>query len=129
MEPHAYISPKNYEKRESVPTWNYIAVHAYGECVALNSVESKLSILEATIKTYEAGYLAQWREISHDYKLKMLNGITAFEIQVDDIKARKKLSQEKPEVAKDSIITQLSHSEDTLQQNIAAYMAAARKSV
>jgi len=28
--PHAYISPSLYEKRESVPTWNYIAVHAYG---------------------------------------------------------------------------------------------------
>ncbi|WP_243713818.1 FMN-binding negative transcriptional regulator [Nostoc sp. 106C] len=28
--PHAYISPSLYEQRESVPTWNYIAVHAYG---------------------------------------------------------------------------------------------------
>src|SRR5687767_9073974 len=30
-EPHAYISPKNYEKELNVPTWNYIAVHAYGK--------------------------------------------------------------------------------------------------
>jgi len=127
MEPHAYISPKNYEKHESVPTWNYLAVHAYGKCTPLDSVEGKFSVLEETIKTYEAGYFAQWSEISNDYKLKMLNGIIAFEIHVDDIKARKKLSQEKPEKARDSIINQLSHSEDTLAQDIAAYMVASRK--
>src|SRR6185503_6830 len=28
-EPHAYISPSNYETEKVVPTWNYIAVHAY----------------------------------------------------------------------------------------------------
>jgi transcriptional regulator len=27
-EPHAYISPSNYETEKVVPTWNYIAVHA-----------------------------------------------------------------------------------------------------
>jgi len=30
-EPHAYISPVHYDKRESVSTWDYIAVHAYGK--------------------------------------------------------------------------------------------------
>ncbi|WP_084523674.1 FMN-binding negative transcriptional regulator [Adhaeribacter aquaticus] len=30
-EPHAYISPKHYDKGLNVPTWNYIAVHAYGQ--------------------------------------------------------------------------------------------------
>ena len=28
--PHAYISPQWYEATEVVPTWNYVAVHAYG---------------------------------------------------------------------------------------------------
>jgi len=28
--PHAYISPVHYDNKESVPTWGYIAVHAYG---------------------------------------------------------------------------------------------------
>src|ERR1051325_6086478 len=30
-EPHSYISPAHYDKQESVPTWDYIAVHAYGK--------------------------------------------------------------------------------------------------
>src|SRR5580658_3592001 len=28
--PHSYVSPTNYVEELSVPTWNYIAVHAYG---------------------------------------------------------------------------------------------------
>ncbi len=28
--PHAYVSPAWYGAAESVPTWNYTAVHAYG---------------------------------------------------------------------------------------------------
>ena len=28
--PHSYVSPANYTDPLSVPTWNYIAVHAYG---------------------------------------------------------------------------------------------------
>src|SRR5690242_2384330 len=33
--PHAYVSPAWYEERESVPTWNYAAVHAYGRATAV----------------------------------------------------------------------------------------------
>src|SRR5688572_14776013 len=28
--PHAYVSPTWYEATQVVPTWNYVAVHAYG---------------------------------------------------------------------------------------------------
>ena len=29
--PHSYISPSWYETNKAVPTWNYVAVHVYGE--------------------------------------------------------------------------------------------------
>src|SRR5688572_25985058 len=29
--PHAYVSPTWYESAVAVPTWNYVAVHAYGQ--------------------------------------------------------------------------------------------------
>jgi len=35
-EPHAYISPSHYEKLQNVPTWNYIAIHAYGKAIIIN---------------------------------------------------------------------------------------------
>ena len=38
-EPHAYISPKHFEKELNVPTWNYISVHAYGKGKLLARVD------------------------------------------------------------------------------------------
>src|ERR1700761_6434357 len=48
-EPHAYISPKHYEQRASVPTWNYIAIHAYGKAALIDTPEEKAILLEQTI--------------------------------------------------------------------------------
>ena len=38
--PHAYISPSLYEIRESVPTWNYAAVHVYGQPTLFSDEEA-----------------------------------------------------------------------------------------
>jgi transcriptional regulator len=123
MEPHAYISPSNYQKHESVPTWNYLAVHAYGNCTLIESTEDKIALLEETIKFYDADYIKQWATISDDYKQKTIKGFVAFEITVEDIKSRKKLSQEKPEHDKERIVTKLSASENTNERDIAEYMS------
>ena len=89
-EPHAYISPKHYDKLQNVPTWNYIAVHAYGKATVITEQEAVMNILERTIDTYEQSYKAQWKDLTDDYKLGMAKGIVAFEIVVTDIQAKKK---------------------------------------
>jgi transcriptional regulator len=127
-EPHAYISPKNYEKAENVPTWNYLAVHAYGKCEVLDGEENKTAILEETIKAFEPDYLKQWEGLSADYKRKMMNGIVAFEIVVDDLQAKAKLSQNRSEVEQENIIHQLGDAADTTEKEIAEYMKALKKS-
>ena len=121
-EPHAYISPSNYEKETNVPTWNYIAVHAYGKARLLDNVDSKAELLKHTIETFEAGYLQQWDKLPDDYKLKMMNGITAFEIEVTDLQSKQKLSQNRTETEQQNIIDSLSQSTDTNEREIAAYM-------
>jgi transcriptional regulator len=90
----------------------------------LDSIDSKRWMLEETIKTYDTAYLDQWSNISEEYKLRMMNGFTAFEIEVNNVIARKKLSQEKPEQAKQNIINQLRNSDDSLSRDTAGYMAA-----
>jgi transcriptional regulator len=47
--PHAYISPSFYEKEQNVPTWNYVAVHAYGNPRILISEEENIKVLESMI--------------------------------------------------------------------------------
>ena len=121
-EPHAYISPKHYEKIENVPTWNYLAVHAYGICKLLEGEENKAALLRATINTYEADYLKQWDNLPDLYRHKMMNGITAFEVVVDDLQAKAKLSQNRSEIERENIIAQFDQSSDSNEKDIAAYM-------
>jgi transcriptional regulator len=121
-EPHAYISPNNYETEKNVPTWNYIAVHAYGKAKLLESVEEKADLLKHTINTFEVDYFKQWQGLPEDYKLKMMNGITAFEIEVTDLQAKKKLSQNRSDKEIENIIQSLEKSDDTNASEIAEYM-------
>lgn len=121
-EPHAYISPNNYEKVENVPTWNYIAVHAYGKAQILDSVEQKTELLKHTINAFESAYLQQWVGLPEQYRLKMMNGIVAFEIEVTDLQAKKKLSQNRSEKEIENIIHSLEKSADTNEREIAAQM-------
>src|SRR5690606_3894178 len=109
-EPHAYISPKNYDKELNVPTWNYISVHAYGQGKIINEFERVYQILESTIENYEIEYKQQWNKLPHDFKTKMISGIVAFEINVTETQAKEKLSQNKTENERKNIINSLSSS-------------------
>src|SRR5277367_382940 len=50
---HSYISPSNYRARESVPTWNYAAVHLYGKARIFSSPEDLLGMLHELVQTFE----------------------------------------------------------------------------
>lgn len=121
-EPHAYISPSNYEKETNVPTWNYLAVHAYGKATLIDDKTEVAKLLEKMIGFYEANYLKQWAQLPDDYKIKMMNGITAFEIVVDDLQGKKKLSQNRSEVERSNIVKSFTGSADQNEVEIAAYM-------
>jgi transcriptional regulator len=126
-EPHAYISPKHYEKIENVPTWNYLAVHVYGKYTLLEGEEKKAALLKDTINYYEADYLKQWDNLPDTFKHNMMKGITAFEIVVDELQAKSKLSQNKTQKEIDSIIKELGDSENTNEKDIAEYMSHLKK--
>jgi transcriptional regulator len=121
-EPHAYISPSNYEKETNVPTWNYLAVHAYGKATLLAEGQKTADLLAQTISTFEADYLKQWNGLPDGYKQKMMKGIVAFEIVVDDLQAKKKLSQNRSAHEQENIINTLSKSKETTENEIAKYM-------
>lgn len=122
-EPHAYISPRHYEKEQSVPTWNYIAVHAYGEATIIGDMQGQFEVMDKSIRFYDAAYLAQWNGLPDDFKTKMLNGIVAFEIKVTTLEAKSKLSQNRSETERRNIINTLEKSADTNEATIAAYMS------
>jgi len=123
-EPHAYISPTHYNKRESVPTWDYIAVHAYGKANLLKDETLKLKALDQMINFYEEDYLAQWNSLPDVFKNKMIKGIVAFELEVTNLQGQQKLSQNKTQAERESIIAQLKKSSNTVEHDLAGYIQA-----
>lgn len=121
-EPHAYISPGNYEKEQNVPTWNYISVHAYGSGKLITDSRMVIELLESTIHNYEASYKQQWDRLSDSYKTNMSQGIVAFTIEVTDLQAKKKLSQNKTATERRNVINTLSNSHNSNERLIAEYM-------
>ena len=122
QEPHAYISPSHYEKELNVPTWNYIAVHVYGEGTLVTQQEQVLGILDQTVAYYETAYKTHYDQLPEDFKLKMSQGIVAFKIRATDVQAKKKLSQNKTAGEQANIIHTLSQSENGNERLIAEYM-------
>jgi transcriptional regulator len=112
---HAYVSPALYEKHESVPTWNYIAVHAYGvpQIITLNdSRESMDKMIHEMIDTYEADYQSHWHGLSHQFREGMMNGIVGFEMPVTRLEGKYKLSQNRSPADQQSVSKELLQSSD-----------------
>ena len=121
-EPHSYISPSHYDKVQNVPTWNYVSVHVYGTIKIIEEYSFKIKALEDLISTYEKNYLLQWNTLKEDYKSKMAKGIVVFEVKVDEIQGKKKLSQNKTNTERKRIISTLKESEQSNEAHIAEYM-------
>ena len=98
--PHAYISPSWYANRPAVPTWNYAAVHVYGTPRIIEDQARVRTMLDRRAQTYEAGNAKPWRlaDEPDNFLAGMQRGIVAFEIPVDRLEGKWKMSQNrKPE--------------------------------
>ena len=121
-EPHAYISPSLYEQQQNVPTWNYVAVHAYGKMILQNSDEEKLNVLHKQMQFFEAGFIEQFNTLDKKYIDGLLKGIVAFEITVTKFQAKEKLNQNKSEKDRLNVKKHLTESEDPLKQALGDMM-------
>lgn len=111
QEPHAFISTRHYERPLSVPTWNYVAVHAYGVPKILDRVAERLAVV-ARMTEYFEGNLDQWNALPQDFKETKAKGIVAFEMPVTRLDARFKLSQDRTETEREHIIQALAERDD-----------------
>ncbi len=122
QEPHAYISPLLYGETPNVPTWNYVAVHAYGQAKIFDESEN-LALLEKQVEAFDEKYFqTDWRKISDDYKINLAKSVVAFEIEVKDLQAKKKLNQNKPGQSAENVIEAFEKSGRDNEKLIAEYM-------
>ncbi|MFZ2972065.1 MAG: FMN-binding negative transcriptional regulator [Ferribacterium limneticum] len=111
--PDCYISPSGYatkaEHGKVVPTWNYAAVHAYGELRLIDDADWLLAQLHALTAEHEAGLPRPWAvdDAPADYIGKMLGAIVGVEIAIERLVGKWKVSQNQPAVNQASLIAAL----------------------
>jgi len=106
--PHAYVSPRWYEADQVVPTWNYLAVHAYGPLQIISDRDEFRDLLRRMIDIYESGDENPWTlERSGDAVDKLMGGIVGFRIPITRIDAKRKLSQNHPVERQEKVIAAL----------------------
>ena len=111
--PSAYISPNWYAaKREHgkvVPTWSYIAIHAYGEIAFSEDRDKLLDIVTRLTDVHESSFEHPWKvsDAPVDYIEAMLKAIIAFEMKITRIESSWKLSQNRSEADRAGVLAGL----------------------
>jgi transcriptional regulator len=120
--PHSYVSPSNYAERESVPTWNYAAVHLYGNARLFSSPDDLLDMLQELMETFEPAYAEQWASLDEAYRHRMLSHIVGFQITATKIEGKFKLNQNRSREDQANIIASLGKAEDTAVSGVSRLM-------
>jgi transcriptional regulator len=123
--PHAYISPAQYEKHESVPTWNYIAVHACGvpKIIMLNDSPKAMNrMINQMIDTYDVDYQSHWDGLSNQFREGMMDGIVGFEMAVTRLEGKYKLSQNRSQADQKNVSDTLLQSSDPAARAVGVEM-------
>lgn len=119
--PQGYVSPAWYTVNKAVPTWNYMVVHARGVVRRIDDSDGKERVLKALIDRHDAPYHAQWDALDETYREGMKRGIVGFEIAVDALAVKFKLSQNRS--AADRAGVHEGHAAgDAAAQGLAAWM-------
>jgi len=121
--PHAYISPSWYEDEKTVPTWNYVTVHAYGRLELVKDSQEKLDILRQTVHVYERNMPVPWTVPEpSEFLARLVDQIVAFQIPLGRLEGKWKLNQNHPLARRQRVIAALRSRPDEASQEIAGMM-------
>lgn len=108
--PDAYVSPAWYptkaETGKVVPTWNYVAVHAYGPVEFYEDAARLRRLVERLTERHEAGRANPWAvsDAPEEYLAGMLKAIVGGRIPIARLDGKWKLSQNRSEADRAGVI-------------------------
>ncbi|MCF4979666.1 FMN-binding negative transcriptional regulator [Pseudomonas gessardii] len=124
----AYISPAFYptkaEHGKVVPTWNYLAVHAYGQAEVFTEAERLLTLVSALTDRHEHGRAQPWQvsDAPADYMDGMLKAIVGFALPIQRLQGKRKLSQNRSAADIAGVRQGLAASPDVRDQTLARFI-------
>jgi transcriptional regulator len=132
--PHAYVSARWYGSAAQVPTWNYVALHASGRPRVIDEPMHKLALLRGLMREHDAALPEPARalgagprdlaDIPLAHVEKLYRGIVAFELPIEQLTGKRKLSQNKPPSERRALIAGLEAAGSADARAIAALMRA-----
>ena len=123
--PHAYVSPTWYEEPGTVPTWNYVAVHASGTFHPVEDREPLLEILRRSVVDLRGPRPNPWTfDDSAPHVETMLRAIVGFRIEISRLEGKWKLSQNHSEARRLKVMRALESQADQESRAVAALMVA-----
>jgi transcriptional regulator len=124
--PHAYVSPRWYESDQAVPTWNYAAVHVYGAPRVIEDAGRVRELLDRLVVEYEGdAWSLDGQDV--DFTDRMSRGIVAFEMPIERIEGKFKLSQNRPDEDRRRVIAEFEKPGDGGNAELARLMREALK--
>lgn len=127
--PDAYVSPAWYaakaEHGKVVPTWNYIAVHAYGQAEVFDDAERLLHLVGRLSVQHEAGRPQPWAlsDAPREYIDAMLRAIVGFALPIRRLEGKWKLGQNRSQADQYGVREGLAGSADERDRELARRMA------
>lgn len=124
----AYVSPGFYpskaEHGKVVPTWNYVAVHAYGTAEVFIDADRLRNLVSALTDRHEAGRAQPWKvaDAPADYIDGMLKAIVGFALPIERLEGKRKLSQNRSTADIAGVREGLAASPDVHDQTLAHLM-------
>ncbi|NIF27976.1 FMN-binding negative transcriptional regulator [Pantoea sp. Tr-811] len=124
----AYVSPSYYPSKADnpkvVPTWNYLAVHAYGAAQVIHEPAPLLQIVSRLTDRHEQGRSQPWQvaDAPADYLDGMLRAIVGIRLPIARLQGARKLSQNRSAEDLAGVRDGLAASTDYLDNQLAAQM-------
>jgi len=128
----AYISPAFYPSKtrdaKVVPTWNYVAVHAYGTLRYVTDPSALRRHLEQLTSRHEAARARPWSvdDAPPEYIERQMGAIVGVEIAITRLEGKWKMSQNRSTEDIDGVIEGLAGSDDVQERAVAEVVRARR---
>jgi transcriptional regulator len=119
---HGYVSPTLYST-PGVPTWNYAVVHLHGKPTVIEDSAGVENILKKLTTRFESNKPDPWKLSFPMEKSKLLQMIVGFEVEIQKIEGKFKLSQNRKPQEQQNIINELGKSNHNGDVELSKLMA------
>lgn len=125
MGPDAYVTPSWYATklatRRVVPTWNYVAVHAYGPIAFFEDEERLLDVVTRLTNLHEQPRAKPWTvdEAPEPFVKGQLRGIVGLRMPITRLEGKRKMSQNRSPEDRAGVVAGLSQSPDPREREVA----------